>query len=1003
MHKKTEDFYPITLLRDQKDKIKNIFHISDIHLERNYDRKKEYLEVIDNFLLDIEKSKKQYNLIVITGDLIDFKQAVTNEGIDNLITVLTKLATYYPLVIIPGNHDVNEKNKEDIDLIQSVYKKIITKNEIYYLRDSGIYRYNNILFSHVSVFDKKVLDYDLIQKRRGDKVIALYHGFVLNPSNNKLEFMKMKNSINYHKFSKYDATLLGDIHKQIYVTKTIAYASSLIQRSYGEDIMDHGYIKWNLEGRITSEFIRVKNNYAFVNFVAKNGTIKGPEAKDIPKNIRVKIKYINTDIKKIDNFINKLKNKYNLLEVRKEQILETTTTKILGKDIENINMRSDKIIINMMKKYIFECNKKRSDKINVKDMTELHKKYYKELRCNIEKKKIKFIKLKFSNIHSYGEDNEFTFDDSNKVIGLLGDNRVGKSTIVDILTFVLFNRTLRAGGVMKDGILNIHKKDFSIELYLKIDETFYKIEKRGHKITKRLVKDTKIYKKHDENDNYKLVRTLDETKIAEYMKTFLGFSYDHFVFSSLMGQYNNDREILDKTTKEKREILLYFMNIDFFEKIKKKVSSDIKDNNNLKNNLKTEIDNFIEKEKSYKEDLKEFNRIEKELDIDKQKLLEFEQKLREIEREYIKIDIDNIIDTKKELNQLKNENKKLCNDIIERDLVIKEKRDNLYDIVCKDDDVKELKEVCKKEILRDIRNRKFYKENKIQINKLLKNDSNKKKIKDKLFEISIRNVNEIKENNDEIKEYEDDVKRIEKEINNNSEKIKQYEKNIELFEQNKKHNKDIKKLEIKVNELKINIEKITKQRDIYMRKINTHEVNKDYLKEKRRFFKMLEVKNNKLNNYLTIVQYNGLPMTITKTISKNLEHTVNHILKKFTDIQINILVEFVGKTAHFDIYKKEGNKMINAVNSSGFERFAINMAFKIGISNVSNIGLPSIFIIDEQLACVDEYNICHINRLFDYLRDNFSCNLVITHSNRVKDKFDNIITVKREGQYSKIK
>jgi predicted phosphodiesterase len=57
----------------------------------------------------------------------------------------------------------------------------------------------------------------------------------------------------------FDFMLLGDVHlRQIFnYKKTICgYAGSLIIQNYGEDIIDHGYLLWNLENKKIEEKMR---------------------------------------------------------------------------------------------------------------------------------------------------------------------------------------------------------------------------------------------------------------------------------------------------------------------------------------------------------------------------------------------------------------------------------------------------------------------------------------------------------------------------------------------------------------------------------------------------------------------------------------------------------------------------------------------------------------------------------------------------------------------------
>ena len=57
------------------------------------------------------------------------------------------------------------------------------------------------------------------------------------------------------------------------------------------------------------------------------------------------------------------------------------------------------------------------------------------------KKIWKLLKLEFSNLLTYGENNIFDFEklDTYEITGLCGHNSIGKSSLIDILLIALFN------------------------------------------------------------------------------------------------------------------------------------------------------------------------------------------------------------------------------------------------------------------------------------------------------------------------------------------------------------------------------------------------------------------------------------------------------------------------------------------------------------------------------------------------------------------------------------
>ena len=64
--------------------------------------------------------------------------------------------------------------------------------------------------------------------------------------------------------------------------------------------------------------------------------------------------------------------------------------------------------------------------------------YYSSIQWNI-------ICIQFSNLFGYGEGNtiKFPLDEKNTIIGIFGSNSVGKSTIIDIISLLLFDKLTR--------------------------------------------------------------------------------------------------------------------------------------------------------------------------------------------------------------------------------------------------------------------------------------------------------------------------------------------------------------------------------------------------------------------------------------------------------------------------------------------------------------------------------------------------------------------------------
>jgi len=175
----------------KKDKLyeyDKIYHISDIHIRNTDEHVSIYTSVFDNLYKYLESVKSSKSLIVITGDILHNKDRLTTTCETLCIDFLEMLSSMMTTVLIPGNHDFNEKANTIEDSLSTIlYKRPFTN--LHYLKFSGIYQFNNILFGVSSLIDNKIIKASEIA-HSGLK-IGLYHGAVANSKNSKgFEFSK---------------------------------------------------------------------------------------------------------------------------------------------------------------------------------------------------------------------------------------------------------------------------------------------------------------------------------------------------------------------------------------------------------------------------------------------------------------------------------------------------------------------------------------------------------------------------------------------------------------------------------------------------------------------------------------------------------------------------------------------------------------------------------------------------------------------------------------------
>lgn len=278
--------------------VTHIFHISDIHIRKGDHknaRSEEYTGVFKRIVSFIQYSPHVNTAcVVITGDVFDSKDVINSLGTNLLLSFLSDLSKLLPVYIIKGNHDYKQDQVELPDLLS--FLNIVNIPNIVYLDSIGYYYAGDVGFALMPIQHtlsmqcavgrtEKMPDFPLANQMRKDikKRIALFHGTV--PSH-KLTLQWFGDG--------YDYIMLGDLHiqsivsngqanihdkhieslrevgKDVYLVNTITkidsnlalcmYPGSTIQQTFGEDILGHGLLQWDLENDTVS-MLHVKNNY----------------------------------------------------------------------------------------------------------------------------------------------------------------------------------------------------------------------------------------------------------------------------------------------------------------------------------------------------------------------------------------------------------------------------------------------------------------------------------------------------------------------------------------------------------------------------------------------------------------------------------------------------------------------------------------------------------------------------------------------------------------------
>ena len=154
-------------------KVEKIYHLADLHI-RNLKRHKEYREVFQKFLDSVEADNIQNSIIYLAGDIAHAKTEMSPELVREISWFLTECSKLRETFLITGNHDCNLNNDYRLDVLTPIVENL-NNPRIHYLRDTGVYPFENLTFVVYSILDKKS-NWPKGEDIEGENKICLFHG-----------------------------------------------------------------------------------------------------------------------------------------------------------------------------------------------------------------------------------------------------------------------------------------------------------------------------------------------------------------------------------------------------------------------------------------------------------------------------------------------------------------------------------------------------------------------------------------------------------------------------------------------------------------------------------------------------------------------------------------------------------------------------------------------------------------------------------------------------------
>lgn len=974
-----------------------LLHLADIHILNN-ERHDEYYEILSQI-----KNISNIDYTVIVGDLFNSKSIMSPEAIKiaswflKLISEITK----QKVIIVPGNHDKNEKNNNRLDCITPVIEALSLSNLVL-STFSEIIETKDLVFVNYSIFDSNY-EFKFTEQQKIKPIVGLYHGPL---SGAKTDGGYKFSNIKKINFENLDLLTLGDIHcrstlhdkKDSKIFCMAAYSGNPIQLNFGE-LENKGGIIWEIYNKkyIDYKYFDLNNPYLFK-------TIKLSEYEKLKPSLKTtyKLRIINDigDINKFSETKKQLFNEgYNIKIVQDDSLIKSHKLDLTNiKAVENLN----KII---KEKFENHYNSFGDDLLN------LNTKYYNKVNSSeISSGLWKIKEIKWENLFKFGSGNYIDFEKyKNSILLIAGPNYSGKTSTIDIITFAIFGTWTKEPAKYSDYV-NRNKNDAYSFIIIEKDNKKYSIE-RKLVLTNKTFKNSVNFR--NITDNNKLLNGDDVNETEKLIEKYFG-TLESFLLTTLITQSESFGFIKEKSTKRK-EILNQFLSIDFFKSIENIVSQDLAaakalydsnqndiisykiDNIDIENLRKTHED-FIEKwhndyydtskEKSliraYEENLKNYaimNQIkileksEYDFNQDKNKILlqvsDLKVKIQNIS-EYINSMVDFIF-YKQSRDFLLKENESLVNNAIKSvpcDFKFSECQFLQNSLKSKEkvsDNIKKIKNYDEK--LKNFDFKEY--ETKCELEKSLK------------FDLSLS---------------ERDLKRVEEHISNIQNKIRQLNPKV-MYEE---------VLEEDYNTAKEKYEKVNNQfskdlnaDQIIQFQINQYDKSVEKLLELNKQSSKLLYNFNLLKTYSEIIGKNGLPLYLINFYIESISNVVSDIVSTVLDKDVKLEIN----ESKFNIYlkNKDEDRYRIIESASGAENFFIGLAIRLAFYKISNLVKSDLLIMDEPATSLDHDHQRKFGDFFNVINQYFGNVIIVTHLDLLKEYTDRVILIENVDGYAKLK
>jgi len=242
-----------------------------------------------------------------------------------------------------------------------------------------------------------------------------------------------------------------------------------------------------------------------------------------------------------------------------------------------------------------------------------------------------------------------------------------------------------------------------------------------------------------------------------------------------------------------------------------------------------------------------------------------------------------------------------------------------------------------------------------------------------------------------LPKFEDQVKLIEQ-------RIEQYNKNKEALVFNEEVNKKIAEIKKELGNVEYSYNTKSKTLTDISSKIAVCKNQISDITDKIAKIKLVEDEYKLYDLYCQAVSRNGIPFEVITATVPEIQSEVNSILTQCCEFTSEFETDGTDIIPYI-VY--DGRKWLMSL-TSGFERFALSLAIRVALINISNLPRPNFLVLDEGFGVLDAENLAEMSSLFAYLKSSFDFILIISHLEALRDMVDNHIEVTKDNGVSKV-